>query len=118
MKIPVRHTPAHVLVRSTAIEMAGALYDEVMRDNKINELWQLAYPATDPKAREAAFLTAFWPKLCDRARATLAGMLTTNMPEDLKETIHDALVKDAEFVHVRRKAEARWRKKHGFGLPL
>jgi len=117
-KVITKGLMAHTLVRNTAIEMAGALYDEIMKDNTIYAIWKAGYPALTPQVTEAAFLEMMWPKLCDRARATLAGMLVTNIDEGLKEDIADALVKDAQFVHARRTAEEKWRKKHGFGLSI
>lgn len=115
---PVRGTHCHIMVRSVAIELAGAVYDEVMRDNKVYEMWKEVYPALSGADMERAFIEMMWPKLIERARATLAGMLTGNYSSDLKDQIADALIADNQFRAERHAAEARWRKKYGFGLDM
>lgn len=85
----------HKLIRATAIEMAGELYDQVMKDNKIYEYWKTICPDLTPTLSEILFIEKMWPHLIGQARATLAKMLTTNISEDLKQTVYDALCKDA-----------------------
>jgi hypothetical protein len=103
----------HKLVRATAIEMAGALYDELMRDNRLYAEWKAAYPALDAMAIEAAFIEMMWPRLIERARATLASMLHGREQSGLHDDIATALIHDNQFRAARGRAEARWRRKYG-----
>lgn len=84
----------HPMIRATAIEMAGELYDIVMRDNKVYAKWKKMCPDLTPTTAEIAFIELAYPKLLEQARATLAGLLATNIAQNLKAEIHDALVKD------------------------
>src|SRR5262252_8455690 len=111
----MRQTPCHKLIRATAIEMAGALYDELMKDNRVYEMWKAAYPALDAPAMEAAFVTMMWPKLIERAWATLASMLHGSAQSSLHDGIATALIADNQFRAMRARDEARWRRKYGFG---
>lgn len=85
----------HKLICATAIEMAGALYDEVMKDNSIYAHWKAICPELTPTMTEILFIEQMWPHLIGQARATLARMLTMEYADDLKMQIHDALCKDA-----------------------
>ena len=111
----MRYTPCHKMVRAVAIEMAGALYDEIMKDNRVYGMWRAAYPALDAVAMEVAFIEMMWPKLIEQARATLAGMLHGREQSPLHDEIATALMDDNQFRAARMRAEARWRRKHGFG---
>jgi hypothetical protein len=85
----------HKLVRATAIEMAGELYDDVMRgDNTLYSQWKSVCPELTPALCEMKFIELLWPKMVEQARATLAQMLGTNIPEDQKQIIYDALICD------------------------
>lgn len=85
----------HPMIRATAIEMAGELYDLMMKNNVQWEQWKKLNPECKSLAEyEIRFLELKWPELVEDARTTLAGILGTNAPEDLKLSIHDALVKD------------------------
>lgn len=118
MTLRVRGTPCHRLIRATAIEMAGALYDEIMRDNRLYEMWKRVYPALSGPDMEAAFVEMMWPKLIERARATLASMLHEQEQSGLRDEIATALIADNQFRAARIRAEARWRRKYGFGNPV
>lgn len=92
-KGPDQH--CHPMLRATAIEMAGELFDLMMKNNQQWEEWKRINPELSTLAQyEIRFLELKWPELIEDARATLARMLATNIPEDLKLSIHDALVKD------------------------
>lgn len=82
----------HVMIRDTAREMAGALYEACASGN--ND-WYKANPD------QAAFIARTWPRLVAQARATLAGLLARPIDEALKEQIHDALIKDATLMRGR-----------------
>lgn len=92
-KGPDQH--CHPLIRATAIEMAGDLYDLMMKNNGQWEEWKKINPELSTLAQyEIRFLELKWPELIEDARTTLARMLKTNCGEELKSAIHDALVKD------------------------
>ena len=105
-KGPDQH--CHPLLRATAIEMAGDLYDLMMKNNQQWAEWQRLHPELEGNLAqlEIRFLELKWPELLEDARATLAGMLAGNASEDLKATIHDALVKDNPL-RLRRLERAR-----------
>lgn len=107
-KGPGQH--CHPLLRATAIEMAGELYDLMMKNNQQWEEWKRMHPdLTSLASLEIRFLELKWPELVEDARTTLATMLSTNIGTDLKDQIHDALVKDEPLRRarmVRKAAEA------------
>ena len=75
---------AHKMVAKVAKELAGAFYDELA---KVNDFY-----AQNPDA--SAWIALAWPAFLDEARATLAKMLATQIAENLKDDITDALVMD------------------------
>ncbi len=92
-KGPDQH--CHPLIRATAIEMAGDLYDLMMKNNVQWDEWKKLNPDCQTLAQyEIRFLELKWPELLEDARTTLARMLGGNASEELKVAIHDALVKD------------------------
>lgn len=92
-KGPDQH--CHPLLRATAIEMAGDLYDLMMKNNQQFAEWKRLHPDLGTLAElEIRFIELKWPELIEDARATLARMLAGGASEELKTTIHDALVKD------------------------
>src|ERR1700722_12581452 len=109
-KRPPRELHCHVLLRATAIEMAGALYDEMMKDNTIYAGWKAACPELDPMMAEAKFIELLWPLLVRNgaARATLARTLTSNTIDyETKMEIHSALVLDNTLVRGRKPGTRR-----------
>ena len=104
-KGPDQHT--HPLIRATAIEMAGELYDLLMKNNVQFAEWKRMHPdLSSPAELEIRFIELKWPELIEDARTTLARMLAGNASEELKMTIHDALVKDNPL-RLRRMERAR-----------
>lgn len=101
-KGPGQH--CHELIRATAIEMAGELYDLMMQNNEQWAEWQAMHPMLSKVELEIRFIELKWPELIEDARATLAQMLGGNIGEDLKERIFDALVKDEPL----RRARQAW----------
>lgn len=85
---------AHKLVRQVAVAMAIDLYDELMKDNTRYAAWKKLCPELEPELLMKMWVQQAWPSLIDSARATLAKMLTMNYPDNLKEDITDALIKD------------------------
>lgn len=106
-KGPDQH--CHPLLRATAIEMAGELYDLMMKNNQQYEEWKRLHPELKTAGElEIRFLELKWPELIEDARATLAQMLAGNASEELKVTIHDALVKDNPLrMHRMERARAQ-----------
>jgi hypothetical protein len=95
----------HKLIRKVAIEMAGTLYDEMMKgDNAMYAEWKDRFVDKTLKERERIFIEYVWPQLVQNGsvRATLARLLTTNIDESLKAEIHTALVRDATLRRGRR----------------
>jgi|SRR5882724_10376816 len=93
----------HKLVAQTAKEMAGALYEEVMRDNTLWANWKAQCPDLTPPRLQAMFIELMWPKLIEQARATLAKLLATPLSESLKQQITDALIKDNTLMRGRKR---------------
>ena len=93
VKMP-RHS-CHFLIKQTAKEMAGALYEEVMNDNTAYKNWKTMCEGLPAKEIQAKFIEMMWPKLIEEARKTLAQLLGMNtLPEASKAEIHEALVLD------------------------
>ena len=103
-KGPDQH--CHPMLRATAIEMAGELYDIMMKNNQQFAEWKRMHPELTFTQLEARFLELKWPELIEDARATLARLLRTNIPEDLKTQIFDALVKDQGLRRARANRRA------------
>lgn len=104
IKQPLTGTPrahCHKLIRATAIEMAGAVYEEVMKDNGRYAYWKSICPELTPALAEGMFIEYLWPHLIGQARATLATMLNpssgANLTDRDRADIHEALVKDASL---------------------
>lgn len=91
----------HKLIRATAIEMAGAVYEEVMKDNGQYAYWKSICPELTPDLAEGMFIEHMWPHLIGQARTTLAKMLDpacgANLTDKDRTDIHEALVKDASL---------------------
>ncbi len=100
MNQPVqRH--CHKMIRAIAVEMAAEVYAAVMRgDNELYNQYKSICPDLTPVLLEIEMIELLWPKLIPQARATMAHMLTTNISEDLKELISDALIADATLRRV------------------
>jgi hypothetical protein len=105
-KGPDQH--CHPMIRATAIEMAGELYDLMMKNNQQWQEWKRMHPELGDNlaALEIRFLELKWPELIEDARTTLARMLGTGISEELKMQIHDALVKDNGLRHARLARQA------------
>lgn len=98
-KGPDQH--CHPMIRATAIEMAGELYDLMMKNNQQYAEWKRMHPELSIAQLEIRFLELKWPELIEDARTTLARMLGSGISEELKMQIHDALVKDNALRHSR-----------------
>ncbi len=103
-KGPDQH--CHPMIRATAIEMAGELYDLMMKNNQQYTEWKRMHPELSVAQLEIRFLELKWPELIEDARTTLARMLAQSIAEELKMQIHDALVKDNALRHARLARQA------------
>jgi hypothetical protein len=92
---PRKH--AHQLVYQTAWEMAAAVFDDVMKDDKKLALWKELTPDIQLGKSQRIYADLAWPHFAEQARATLAAMLDGHLPDDMKEQISDALEKDNAF---------------------
>jgi hypothetical protein len=81
----VKKVHAHKMVAATATKMAAAFYEACCSRSNL-------FYKQNPSAQ--AYVNATWHQFIEPARATLAEMLTQNHPEDLKESIADALIQD------------------------
>lgn len=98
-KGPGQH--CHELIRSTAIEMAGELYDIMMKNNTQYNEWKRLHPELNAVQLEIRFIELKWPELIEDARTTLTSMLTMPVDQKLKDSIFDALLKDNALRHSR-----------------
>lgn len=106
-KGPGQH--CHKLIRATAIEMAGELYDELMANNEQYAEWRAMTPDRTAVEREILWIEAKWGELIEDARATLAMMLGQPINEALKSQIFQCLIDDAPLRaarEARRRAES------------
>jgi len=85
---------AHFLVAETAEKMAYEYYEEIMKDNKVYRKLKAMCPDLTPEELQKRWVKMAIPGLLEPARHTLAQLLSTNLAEDLKATISDALIKD------------------------
>jgi len=103
IRLPGKGAHAHKLVAKTAMEMAQEVYEK--NASRSDDFYK-KYPDREE------YVSSCWALYLDAARATLAQLLTTNMEENLKEEIHEALVKDAT---LRRGREGVLQMKKGAG---
>lgn len=94
---------AHRTVAEQANELCNVLYDELMSNNTLRNAWRAQHPGMAERGLRRAFLRRNIAKCLPAARATLAGMLTLPIDEDLKESILEALILDKTLVAGRAK---------------
>jgi hypothetical protein len=82
---PLPHAAGHKMVVDTAREMAAVMYQEMA---VASNQWYAMFKDQD------AYVEASWPLFLESARTTLAKLLTTNISENLKTQIHEALCMD------------------------
>lgn len=104
---------AHKLVAKTAQDMSRELYASMMSNNIRFAAWKKTCEdfgdgsSLLPTQYEELFVVEMFPNLIEEARATLASLLAQPISEDLKNEIHDALIKDAPFRAGRLKARSQ-----------
>lgn len=98
----------HKLVYATALDMAASLYDDVMHDNRLYVGWKRMCPELTPGILANQFIDLLAPKLVEKARASLVGLLSLpHIPEDQKKIIYEALILDEGLRRGRSRAERR-----------
>lgn len=96
----------HVMVAEVAKAAAHELYDTLMFDNALNELWRKRYPNLGSKKLEDKFVAMYWGKCIPFARATLAQLLRSPIDDRQKESIVEALALDATLIRGRTSSES------------
>lgn len=94
----------HKMIAKTAQDMAHVLFDEMMSRDVIWTQFKRDHPGLTTKEAEEKFVAHMWPQLIESARATLASMLSGPYPDEMKEDIMDALVKDRTLMRGRGRA--------------
>ena len=82
---------AHYMIRKVAMEAAGEMYERLMADDVMFSAWKKSNPGASGKQLEKRFILRHWSKCIPFARTTLGLMLSRPLPDDLKESIIDAL---------------------------
>lgn len=78
---------AHSLVAAFALDFANDLYEQWARDNRFYKRF--------PEGRgRKVFVEYVAPQFLPEARATLAGMLTADYPDEFKARVYEALQLD------------------------
>ena len=96
------------MVANLCREMASAVFDEAMAcDNSLFRACKKSHPGRTTEQLRKIFVRGFAPRLVGDARATLAEMLTRPIDDSLKDSIYDALLKDASFRLARTRQERR-----------
>jgi len=90
----MKQVHAHKMIVEQARDLTRALYEHLMRDDKIRAKWRERFPDATEKQLEAKFLAMYVAGAIPAARSTLAGMLSLPIDEGLKEAIHEALCLD------------------------
>lgn len=89
---------AHKLVAETAKGLAGAFYENMMTvDDEVWAEWKERFPDVPQSKLQDYFVEMSFGRFLGEARATLAAMLRSPIPEALKEQIHEALVLDNDL---------------------
>lgn len=91
----------HRLIAETARELCLVTYENVMSHNEVRKQWKEAHPGASELGLQSAFVKKYLSGHLAAAKTTLAGMLGQPIDEKLKQTIHDALVKDASLTRGR-----------------
>jgi hypothetical protein len=97
----MRELHVHELVLATARGITLDDYENLMSSNEIRSAWKAKHPGASELGLQAAFVKRFLAAHVEGARAMLAGMLAQPIDENLKATIHDALIKDVTLTRGR-----------------
>lgn len=91
---------AHKLIAKTAREMAEAVYEGYMHDNRIYAHWKRVCPELTPRLARKKFVELLYPQMIEEARQILAQMLgstSSSVTEHMKREIAEALILDNEL---------------------
>lgn len=94
----------HWLIAKTAREMAGEMFEHLMKNNGWFERFKRHRPGKTTPQLEREFVSTQWGRFTADARATLAQILQTTIDDSLKAQIMDALIKDHSIRQGRRTA--------------
>jgi len=86
------------MIAHVAKAMAGELYEIVMGDNELWNTWKSNTPDMSGPQREITFIAKNWGRCVPRARATLAGLLSTGIDDAAKSAIMEALLLDNTLI--------------------
>jgi hypothetical protein len=95
----------HKLIASVAQAAAHELYDSLMMDQLLYEVWKKRFPELGSKQLEEEFVKMYWGKCIPFARATLAHLLGKPIDEAQKESIMEALLLDKSLMRGRARLE-------------
>lgn len=91
----------HWMIAKTAKAIAESLYEDLASDN----MWYKG--AKETGVTQKVFVSQVWPQLIEEARHNLAKSLNGNLPQQAKDAIADALIKDNLLREGRLKATYR-----------
>ncbi len=91
----------HKLIAEVAKAAAHELFDTMMMDQVLWDLWWKRFPGMNSKALEDRFVEMYWGRCIPFARATLATLLTRPIDDGQKESIMEALALDATLMRGR-----------------
>lgn len=97
----IRVAHAHKRVAEVAKELTHDLFDRLMQNPEIEAAWKARFPEDSTSRLEDRFVDMYWGKAIPAARATLAGLLRSDLPEALKSEIFEALSNDATMTRGR-----------------
>ena len=94
-KAPLGH--CHRMIKEVAQAAAGELYETLMTDNRMFEMWREQNPGLTGKQLEVRFVARNWSSCLEFARATLVGLLKSELDPAHAEAIMEALVLDSSL---------------------
>jgi hypothetical protein len=95
---------AHKLVKEVAEGIANEMYEMLAKDNNWAKLNPELRAGRGHEVARRAFVRRNTGRFLQQARHTLGQLLSTNIPENLKAEILDALIKDNELRYGRESA--------------
>ena len=98
---PVQGGHCHKMIKATAQELAGAMYEELMADDFMFTAWKKKCRGMHAKNLQKRFIARYWGSCIPIARATLTTMLRGTLDEAVKEEIYEALCLDATLIAQR-----------------
>ena len=92
----------HYMVADVAQAAAERLYEAVMGNNTVREVWKKQNPGATETVLVKRFVDKNWPKCIEFAKQTMVAMLRMDSVEQgMKDKIVEALIKDSEVSGTR-----------------